>query len=91
MHYFSGCISYFCSNCIRCFFCCFSSVGSVGDERLYKNSLDDYQRFKGEFSVVVDGLTNRFGDLVVHQDLSLNVKRGEIIGIVGGSGRVSRF
>jgi len=52
----------------------------------HKNSLDDYQRFKGEFSVVVDGLTNRFGDLVVHQDLSLNVKRGEIIGIVGGSG-----
>jgi phospholipid/cholesterol/gamma-HCH transport system ATP-binding protein len=34
----------------------------------------------------VRGLVNRFGDQVVHQGLDLDVRRGEIIGIVGGSG-----
>ena len=36
--------------------------------------------------IVVKGLVNRFGDFTVHQDLDLEVKRGEIIGVVGGSG-----
>lgn len=34
----------------------------------------------------VRGLVNRFGEQVVHDDLNLEVSRGEIIGIVGGSG-----
>ncbi len=34
----------------------------------------------------VRGLENRFGEQVVHDDLNLEVRRGEIIGIVGGSG-----
>lgn len=34
----------------------------------------------------VRGLVNRFGPQVVHQDLDLDVERGEVIGIVGGSG-----
>ncbi|MDH7639845.1 ABC transporter ATP-binding protein [Sphingomonas oryzagri] len=34
----------------------------------------------------VRGLENRFGEQVVHQDLDLDVKRGEILGVVGGSG-----
>ena len=34
----------------------------------------------------VRGLVNRFGEQVVHEDLDLDVRRGEIIGIVGGSG-----
>jgi phospholipid/cholesterol/gamma-HCH transport system ATP-binding protein len=36
--------------------------------------------------VRVRGLLNRFGEQVVHQDLELDVRRGEILGIVGGSG-----
>jgi len=36
--------------------------------------------------VRVRGLCNRFGALVVHQDLDLDMRRGEILGIVGGSG-----
>ena len=36
--------------------------------------------------IAVRGLTNRFGDQVVHEDLDLTVCRGEIIGVVGGSG-----
>ncbi len=39
-----------------------------------------------DFPIVVEGLRNSFGDHVVHEDLSLKVRRGEILGIVGGSG-----
>jgi len=39
-----------------------------------------------EIIVRIRGLTNRFGEQVVHEDLDLEVKRGEIIGVVGGSG-----
>ena len=42
--------------------------------------------FKGEFPIVVEGLVNSFGEHVIHDDLALKVKRGEIIGVVGGSG-----
>jgi len=34
----------------------------------------------------VRGLTNRFGDDIVHDQLDLDVLRGEILGVVGGSG-----
>ena len=34
----------------------------------------------------VRGLVNRFGDQVVHDGVDLDVRRGEIIGVVGGSG-----
>ncbi|KRG69631.1 ABC transporter ATP-binding protein [Pseudoxanthomonas dokdonensis] len=34
----------------------------------------------------IRGLTNRFGDQLVHDALDLDVRRGEIIGVVGGSG-----
>ncbi len=34
----------------------------------------------------VRGLTNRFGEQTVHEDLDLDVQRGEILGVVGGSG-----
>jgi phospholipid/cholesterol/gamma-HCH transport system ATP-binding protein len=34
----------------------------------------------------VRGLCNRFGTAVVHEHLDLDVRRGEIIGVVGGSG-----
>ncbi|MBS0473858.1 MAG: ATP-binding cassette domain-containing protein [Proteobacteria bacterium] len=44
---------------------------------------DDHQ---GDYPIVVEGLCNSFGDHVIHQDLSLKVKRGEILGVVGGSG-----
>ena len=34
----------------------------------------------------VQGLVNRFGAQVVHDGLDLEVRRGEIFGVVGGSG-----
>ena len=36
--------------------------------------------------IIVTDLRNSFGDHVVHEGLSLTVNRGEIIGVVGGSG-----
>ena len=44
------------------------------------------ERHRDEFPIVVDGLVNRFGEQVVHDDLSLKVRQGEILGVVGGSG-----
>jgi phospholipid/cholesterol/gamma-HCH transport system ATP-binding protein len=37
-------------------------------------------------AIVVEGLCTRFGDHVVHENLDLTVRRGEVLGIVGGSG-----
>ncbi|WP_375397496.1 ABC transporter ATP-binding protein [uncultured Sphingomonas sp.] len=34
----------------------------------------------------VSGLKNGFGEQIVHEDLDLDVRRGEILGVVGGSG-----
>jgi phospholipid/cholesterol/gamma-HCH transport system ATP-binding protein len=39
-----------------------------------------------ESIVSVRDLVNRFGDFVVHDHLNLDVHRGEILGVVGGSG-----
>jgi phospholipid/cholesterol/gamma-HCH transport system ATP-binding protein len=41
---------------------------------------------RGEPIITVKGLRNAFGDQVVHDDLDLTVCRGEILGVVGGSG-----
>ena len=37
-------------------------------------------------AIQVRGLRSQFGDHVVHEDLDLTVMRGEILGVVGGSG-----
>ncbi|WP_337187202.1 ABC transporter ATP-binding protein [Phenylobacterium sp.] len=37
-------------------------------------------------AIEVRGLRTQFGDHVVHEDLDLTVRRGEILGVVGGSG-----
>jgi phospholipid/cholesterol/gamma-HCH transport system ATP-binding protein len=36
--------------------------------------------------IQVRGLKNAFGTQIVHEDLDLDVRRGEILGVVGGSG-----
>ncbi|MBS1239935.1 MAG: iron transporter ATP-binding protein, partial [Proteobacteria bacterium] len=46
----------------------------------------DPQHFDGEYPIVVEGLVNAFDSQVVHDGLSLKVKKGEILGVVGGSG-----
>lgn len=41
---------------------------------------------KFEYAIRIRGLKNQFGDAVIHEDLDLDVRSGEILGIVGGSG-----
>jgi phospholipid/cholesterol/gamma-HCH transport system ATP-binding protein len=36
--------------------------------------------------IVVEGLRTQFGPQVIHDDLDLEVRRGEVLGVVGGSG-----
>ena len=36
--------------------------------------------------ITIRGLRNAFGDAVIHDNLDLDVRRGEILGVVGGSG-----
>ncbi|CAA9511958.1 MAG: ABC transporter, ATP-binding protein (cluster 9, phospholipid) [uncultured Sphingomonadaceae bacterium] len=40
----------------------------------------------GDVVIRVRGLKNQFGEQVVHEGLNLDVRRGEILGVVGGSG-----
>ncbi|HMJ93386.1 MAG TPA: ABC transporter ATP-binding protein [Allosphingosinicella sp.] len=44
------------------------------------------QEAERETVIRVRGLRNTFGEQVVHEDLNLEVRRGEILGVVGGSG-----
>lgn len=48
--------------------------------------LGRHERYRGDYPVVVEGLRNVFGDQVIHDGLDLTVRRGEILGVVGGSG-----
>ncbi len=52
------------------------------DEALDLN-LDE---FTGKYPIRVHGLKNAFGDQVVHEGLDIEVRKGEILGVVGGSG-----
>lgn len=61
-------------------------VDQMLDQNLRQREPQKHERFRGDHPIVVQGLENRFGSQVVHQDLSLKVNRGEIIGVVGGSG-----
>ena len=51
------------------------------------SSADGAQRHQdGTPIITIRGLRNSFGEQVVHDHLDLEVRRGEIIGVVGGSG-----
>jgi phospholipid/cholesterol/gamma-HCH transport system ATP-binding protein len=41
---------------------------------------------RGENAIEVRGLRNVFGEQIVHDGLDLDLRRGEILGVVGGSG-----
>jgi len=50
------------------------------------DSTDNTIQDSPEVVISVRGLRNQFGTHVVHEDLHLDVYRGEILGVVGGSG-----
>lgn len=41
---------------------------------------------KPEILIEVSGLLSQFGERVIHENLDLEVERGEVLGVVGGSG-----
>lgn len=43
-------------------------------------------REQPEIAVSLRGITNRFGSQVVHENLDLDIRTGEITGLIGGSG-----
>ena len=55
---------------------------ALPDEALDLN-LDE---FTGDYPIRVHGLKNAFGEQVIHEGLDLQVRTGEILGVVGGSG-----
>ncbi len=70
---------------------------SVGDPcpEAPKRSDGAAEAFKGETAdgldldappIMVRGLVSRFGDHVIHDHLDLTVPRGQVVGVVGGSG-----
>jgi phospholipid/cholesterol/gamma-HCH transport system ATP-binding protein len=42
-----------------------------------------------DIAISVRGLVNKFDEAVIHEDLDLDVRRGEILGVVGGSNPAS--
>ncbi len=61
------------------------------DEQIREGVLEEARddlvtQFDGDYPIEIEGLRNSFGSQVVHEDLSLKVERGEILGVVGGSG-----
>ena len=52
----------------------------------HQQLVEEAERDEGEYPIVVTGLKNCFGDFVVHENLDLKVRKGEILGVVGGSG-----
>ena len=48
--------------------------------------LGRHERYRGEYPIEVEGLVTSFGDQIIHDGLDLKVRRGEILGVVGGSG-----
>jgi phospholipid/cholesterol/gamma-HCH transport system ATP-binding protein len=53
------------------------------EEPEFVPTLDEWD---DELAIRVRGLKNQFGEQVVHEHLDLDVRRGEILGVVGGSG-----
>jgi len=44
------------------------------------------EHFEGDFPIRIRGLKTAFGENVIHENLDLDVRRGEVLGVVGGSG-----
>ena len=55
-------------------------------EPVLEDEVDDVADPDGDIIIRVRNLKNAFGEQVVHEGLDLEVRRGEILGVVGGSG-----
>ena len=59
---------------------------AIRDQVLSEAQGEMPERFEGDYPIRIRGLSNAFGEQFVHEDLDLDVRRGEILGVVGGSG-----
>ena len=41
---------------------------------------------KDDVVICIRGLVNSFGDRIIHDHIDLDIRRGEVMGVVGGSG-----
>jgi phospholipid/cholesterol/gamma-HCH transport system ATP-binding protein len=62
------------------------SEDEIEEEVAAEARQDVPEQFDGEHPIVIKGLKNTFGEQVVHEGLDLKVRRGEVLGVVGGSG-----
>jgi phospholipid/cholesterol/gamma-HCH transport system ATP-binding protein len=62
------------------------SEDEIQDDVAAEARRDVPEHFDGEYPIVIKGLKNTFGSQVVHEGLDLKVRRGEVLGVVGGSG-----
>jgi len=58
----------------------------MGMEHLRQDGRKRADGTSGEAIVSLRGITNRFGPQIVHENLDLDIRRGEILGLIGGSG-----
>lgn len=64
-----------------------TDISDMSEEEIEaKVHSDTVRGYEGEFPIRIEGLTNAFGDNVIHDELDLEVRKGEILGVVGGSG-----
>ncbi len=62
-------------------------TGDQIHQEVLNEARDDVaDHYDGQYPIVIRGLKNAFGEQVIHDDLDLKVRRGEILGVVGGSG-----
>lgn len=53
---------------------------------LFRSEPPPVANINADVAISVRGLRNAFGDAVIHDNLDLDLRRGEILGVVGGSG-----
>ncbi|MCP1470147.1 phospholipid/cholesterol/gamma-HCH transport system ATP-binding protein [Sphingobium sp. OAS761] len=58
----------------------------MSDEEIREEERVDVAVETSDVAIRVRGLRNSFGSQTVHDDLDLDVRKGEILGVVGGSG-----
>jgi ABC-type transport system involved in resistance to organic solvents, ATPase component len=59
---------------------------SIVAKKRKSNHTPGTQREKGEVLIEVRDLVSQYGDRTIHDHLNLDVVRGEVLGVVGGSG-----
>ncbi|WP_420143640.1 ABC transporter ATP-binding protein [Sphingobium sp.] len=58
----------------------------MSEEEIREEERVDAAVERGDIAISVRGLRNSFGDQIIHDGLDLDVRKGEILGVVGGSG-----